>query len=74
MKKTDIFYLIHNYNTVPEDLIAYCSDYLILDASDDEKVRAEIKDKNLNFKQVENTGHNLISYLQFFVADLLFFL
>ena len=26
MKKTDIFFLIHNYNTVPEELIGYCED------------------------------------------------
>ena len=24
MKKTDNFFLIHNFNTVPEDLLAYC--------------------------------------------------
>ena len=46
MKKTDTFFLIHNYNTVPENLLEYCQDYLIIDASDDEKVIKELKDKN----------------------------
>ena len=34
-QKTDNFFLIHNFNTVPEELLAYCKDYLIVDASTD---------------------------------------
>nr|WP_297763127.1 DUF3431 domain-containing protein [uncultured Butyrivibrio sp.] len=69
MKKTDTFFLIHNYNTVPENLLEYCQDYLIIDASDDEKVIKELKDKNYKHIHVENTGHNLTSYFHFFIDN-----
>ena len=38
MEKTDTFFLIHNFNTVPENLIAYTDNYLIVDASDKPEV------------------------------------
>lgn len=66
MKKTDNFFLIHNFNTVPEDLLAYCKDYLIVDASTDEKTVEELRKKGLNFIHVENTGHNITTYFSYF--------
>ena len=30
MEKTDTFFVIHNFNTVPEKLLEYCKDYIIL--------------------------------------------
>ena len=66
MKKTNNFFLIHNFNTVPEDLLAYCKEYLIVDASTDENTVAELKEKGLHFIHVENTGHNITTYFSYF--------
>ncbi len=62
MKKTNNFFLIHNYNTVPAKLLEYCEEYLIIDASDDEAVQKELAGQNLNVQKTENTGHNITSY------------
>lgn len=66
MKKTDNFFIIHNFNTVPTDLIAYCKEYVIYDCSTDNGVKQQLKDKGLNVKEVENTGHNITSYFSYF--------
>ncbi len=66
MYQTDNFFLIHNYNTVPENIIAYCKDYLLMDASDEEEVRNKIKEKGLKAVSVKNTGHNITSYFRYF--------
>ena len=62
MEKTDTFFLVHNFNTVPENLIAYTDNYLIVDASDKPEVVHEIEQKGLNSIHVENTGHNITTY------------
>ncbi len=67
--KTDTFFLIHNYNTVPVDLINYCDNYIIYDTSDDESVVSELEDKGLNYIHRENTGHNLTSYFHYFIDN-----
>lgn len=69
MYQTDNFFLIHNYNTIPENIIAYCKEYLILDASDDTKIKEELKRKGLNTVSVRNTGHNITSYFRYFVEN-----
>lgn len=66
MKKTDNFFLIHNFNTVPEELLAYCRDYLIVDASDDRKIVEELEKKGFKYVHVYNTGHNITTYFDFF--------
>lgn len=66
MKKTDNFFLIHNFNTVPEELLAYCKDYLIVDASTEEETVKALQEKGLNFIHVENTGHNITTYFDYF--------
>ena len=66
MEKTDTFFLIHNYNTVPENLIEYTDNYLIVDASDKPEVVHEIEQKGLNSIHVENTGHNITTYFSYF--------
>ena len=43
MEKTNNFFVIHNFNTVPEYLLEYCNDYIIFDASTDNKVTEELK-------------------------------
>ena len=63
MEKSSNFFLIHNYNTIPDDLIARCENHLIMDASDDPAVRTALQErKDLHIRQIENTGHNLTSY------------
>ena len=64
MEKTKNFFLIHNYNTVPANLLEYCDDYLIMDASDDEEVAKEVE--KLHSIRIPNTGHNITSYFQYF--------
>ena len=66
MEKTDNFFVIHNFNTVPTDLLAYCKEYVIYDCSTDSAVKKQIKDIGLNVKEVENTGHNITSYFSYF--------
>lgn len=66
MKKTDNFFLIHNFNTVPEELLSYCRDYLVVDASTDERIPGLMEEKGIRFIQVENTGHNITTYFDFF--------
>ncbi len=69
MNKTDTFFLIHNYNTVPKELIEHCNDYLIIDCSDDDKTRQQLKADGLKFVETENTGHNLTSYFHYFIDN-----
>lgn len=66
MKKTDNFFLIHNFNTVPEELLSYCRDYLIVDASTEEDTVKALREKGLHFIHVENTGHNITTYFTYF--------
>lgn len=68
MKKTDNFFLIHNFNTVPEELLEYCRDYLIVDASTEDEVVGELERKGMNFIHVENTGHNITTYFSYFAG------
>lgn len=66
MKKTDNFFVIHNFNTVPTDLLEYCKDYIIYDCSTDNAVKDKLKGMGLKVKDVENTGHNITSYFSYF--------
>ena len=69
MVKTDTFFLIHNYNTVPTELLEFCRDYLIIDASDDGMTEEKLRNEGLNFTHVENTGHNITSYFHWFIDN-----
>jgi len=69
MEKTDNFFLIHNFNTIPDNLIAYTSSYCIVDASDDPAVTAALKNGGYTFTHRENTGHNLTSYFSWFAEN-----
>lgn len=68
IKKTDNFFLIHNYNTVPEELITYCKEYLVVDASDDGKTPKLLEQKGIRFIRTENTGHNITTYFSYFAS------
>ena len=60
--KTDNFFVIHNFNTVPVELIELCENYVIYDCSTDESIKKTLHDCNYNVIDVENTGHNITSY------------
>lgn len=69
MLKTDNFFLIHNFNTVPEELLSYCKDYLIVDASTDSGVTEELEKRGLHYTHIENTGHNITTYFDYFARN-----
>lgn len=66
--KASGFFLIHNYNTVPEGLLSYCEEdrYLIMDASDDGRTPQLLREKGLRTETIPNTGHNITSYFSYF--------
>lgn len=66
MEKTDNFFLIHNFNTIPTNLLQYCKDYIIYDCSSEQSVKDELRSMKLNMKEVENTGHNITTYFSYF--------
>lgn len=68
MDRTDNFFVIHNFNTVPENLIRYCNDYIVYDCSDS-STKEELQRKGIKHIDVENTGHNITSYFSFFVDN-----
>lgn len=67
MKRTDTFFVIHNFNTVPEEILAYCKDYIIYDASTEQKITEELRKRGYRYVHVENTGHNITTYFRYFV-------
>ena len=69
MNKTDTFFLIHNYNMVPSELLEFCNDYLIIDASDDGITEERLMKEGLKYRHVENTGHNITSYFHWFIEN-----
>lgn len=69
MNKTTNFFLIHNYNTIPTELIGLCEDYLIYDCSTDGDVKKKLHEMNLKIVDVENTGHNITSYFSYFADN-----
>lgn len=68
MNKAEAFFLIHNYNTVPDDLLAYCREdnYEIVDCSDDGRTPQILRDRGLRVTFVPNTGHNITTYFAWF--------
>lgn len=67
MKKTDIFFVISNYNTDPEKYLEYCNNYYIYDQSDNVEIIKRLKDKYNNIRFVENSGHSITNYFRFFI-------
>ena len=68
LRKTDHFFIIHNFNTVPSELLEYSDHFMIYDASTDETVRQEMEKKGIPFQKVVNTGHNITSYFHHFAT------
>ena len=69
MKKTSNFFLIHNFNTIPSELIELCDDYVIYDCSSQTGVKEKIHSMGLKVKDIPNTGHNITSYFNFFAEN-----
>lgn len=66
MSKTKNFFVIHNFNTIPVELLELCEDYVIYDCSTNQEIKDKLHAMKLNVKDVENTGHNITSYFSFF--------
>lgn len=69
MNKTKNFFLIHNFNTVPTNLLEFCEDYVIYDCSNEQSVKQQLHSMNLHVKDIENTGHNITSYFSYFAEN-----
>lgn len=66
MEKTKNFFVIHNFNTVPSELLGLCGDYLIYDCSTQPGIKEQLHGMGLHVRDVENTGHNITSYFSYF--------
>ena len=66
IKKTDIFFIISNFNTDPEFYTDYCEKYHIYDQSTNLVLRESLSQKYQNISFVQNTGHNISDYFRFF--------
>lgn len=69
MKKTKNFFLIHNFNTVPTELLEMCEDYIIYDCSSQPQVKEQLHNMGLKVKDIPNTGHNITSYFSYFAEN-----
>lgn len=69
MKKTSNFFVIHNFNTIPTELLELCEDYVIYDCSSDKEVKEELHSKGYHVIDVENTGHNITTYFSYFAEN-----
>lgn len=63
--KTNNFFVIDNYNTIPDELIGYCEDYVIYDSSTDTNIIKSLENGCYNLKRIPRTGHNISSYFWF---------
>ena len=66
MKKTDTFFVIDNFNTVPLELIGYCENYQIYDASTNSEIQPALEKAGMKFQSIARTGHNISTYFRFF--------
>jgi hypothetical protein len=69
VKKTDNFFVIHNFNTVPTNLLEYCENYVIYDCSTDSKIKDKLHELKYNVIDIENTGHNITTYFSYFADN-----
>ena len=69
-KRTNHLFLIHNYNTVPEDLLSYAENYALFDCSDQPGTRETLQKKNICSSEIPNTGHNLTTYFRYFAEHM----
>lgn len=69
MNKTDNFFVIHNYNYVPLEILEYPNNYIVFDASTNLEIRKELEKYGIKFRAIANTGHNLSTYFTFFYEN-----
>jgi len=67
MTKTDTFFVISNFNTIPTQYLEYCNNYIIYDQSNDICVIDQLKRSDWNISFVQHTGHNLSDYTRFII-------
>lgn len=67
MKKTDTFFVIDNFNTVPIDLLNYCEQYKLYDASTDMNIPKKLSECGIEYEKVQRTGHNISVYFKYFI-------
>jgi hypothetical protein len=67
MNKTETFFVISNFNTIPAQYLEYCYNYIIYDQSNDSSVIDQLKSSDWNVSFVEHIGHNLSDYFRFII-------
>lgn len=65
MRKTDNYFIIDNFNTIPTQLLEYCDEYVIYDSSTDERIHTYFEESKENVNFIKRTGHNISSYFWF---------
>lgn len=69
MRPTDTVFVIHNFNTVPEKLLAYCENYMLYDASTEPDTAGKLERAGIKYTKIQNTGHNLTTYFGYFADN-----
>jgi hypothetical protein len=69
MNKTDTYFVISNYNTIPKQYLEYCNNYIIYDQSTDKKVSEQLENSGWNVSFVDHTGHNLSDYFRYIIDN-----
>jgi hypothetical protein len=70
MKKSTNFFIISNFNKDPTNLLKYTDNYIIYDQSKDQEIVNLLKSKSeINIAFVNNTGHNISDYFNFFIDN-----
>ena len=67
MDKTETFFVISNFNTIPKQYLEYCNNYIIYDQSTDKGVVEQLTISDWNVSFVEHTGHNLSDYFRYII-------
>lgn len=72
MEKAKALFLVHNFHTVPENLLKYASCYLLFDASEDDggQTRKALQEAGISYIPVKNTGHNITTYFSYFAEHM----
>ena len=66
IKPTDTIFVIHNFNMVPNDLLKYCENYVLYDASTEPGITDRLEEEGIKYTKIQNTGHNLTTYFNYF--------
>ena len=66
IKPTDTMFVIHNFNMVPNDLLMYCENYVLYDASTEPGIADKLEEQGIKYTRIQNTGHNLTTYFNYF--------